>query len=169
MNKVIYLTGIPGSGKTTVAGDLKKEDFQYIGIDDFYKSVKRVDKSVEWFRDLEYMAKVYEEYESSIFNNLKNSNLVLESSGIGDSFQKITNKLESRNINFKIVYLKIDPEVARNRVKTRNESDYEIKLSAEDMDFYTSQIHKIEEFYDFKVDAILPSELIVEQVLDFVM
>lgn len=52
MKIVLKLSGIPGSGKTTLAKILSQRyQFKDIYVDTFYNSVSRIDTSVVWFRD----------------------------------------------------------------------------------------------------------------------
>lgn len=167
MSKLVILTGLPGSGKTTIGLELAKSNLTFIKIDDFYRRVPRTNESIEWHQDKDYITNVYKSFAKEIKTRLEGQeNVVIESTGVSPRFdQLITNiLLEFPSTEIHRIYLHIDPETARERVFKRNETSYPIKMSPESFDHFVSKTELIQKSYDFIIGADQPIEQIVAEI-----
>jgi len=57
ISQVIILTGIAGSGKSTIANELVRYGYTFVQIDDFYQRTPRVNNAVEWWLDVDWIEK----------------------------------------------------------------------------------------------------------------
>lgn len=145
MNTLLVINGIQGSGKTSL-GDLlsARKDFAFVKLDKFYETVPRVDKTVEWFADLEYKKNVYSAFKDAIKSEIKNGNVIIEATGIGDKFNNILEELRKEDLVMKKIFLEIDKDTAQTRVFARNSTDHPIKVSSEDLEYIVSKIHEVD-------------------------
>lgn len=154
MNKFVVLMGIPGSGKTQVGERfVQEQNFKFIQIDSFYKSVSRVNPNVEWFLDKEYTTNVYSEFEKEIMQSLNSNNVVIESTGVGPRIKEIISNIQKSNVTVTKIFLEVDFDEAHKRVSERNKTDYEIKVSEDDMNHFISKISEIDKTDVISIDA----------------
>lgn len=142
---LIFLMGVPGSGKTTIANSLsRKIDAEFIPIDRFYRSIPRVDRSVEWYRDEEYARLVYESFEKEVVKILKSKDVIIESTGTGNRIFNVLKTVESLNYPILKFLVEVDFSTAKKRVEARNKTDYPIKVSTDDLEFYKKAVSGID-------------------------
>ena len=118
-NKNLYscvlIMGLPGSGKTTVAKILSKQLKAVFIEEDNHHSIQNIMKMSNGhpLTDLDR-----KNWLSSILNNarenLKNQNVIIACSALKEKYRKFLISL-----NFKLVYLKIDHNVALDRIIKR--------------------------------------------------
>jgi shikimate kinase len=143
VNTLLILNGIPGSGKTSLGKLLSQRNgFNIVKVDTFYETIPRVDDKVQWLEDIKYRENVYIAFENKIKEEIIKSNVIIESTGIGEQFRELVDRLKKNNIKIVRVLLNINEQTARERVSIRNNSDYTIKVSDDDMDYFTSNINK---------------------------
>ncbi len=154
MNTLLILNGIPGSGKSTL-GELLRErnGYNFVKIDTFYETLPRVNEEVEWFDDLEYKENVYAAFENAIKNAVIKGHVIIESTGIGKHYSEIIERLKGEEIEMVKIFLDINIDIARERVEIRNATDYLIKVTPRDMDYFIDNKHKIDLADTLIVDA----------------
>jgi shikimate kinase len=106
----IFLIGMPGSGKTTIARHLAKElNYTYVDLDGM------VEKDAKMFiEDIfeKYGEEKFRELETSALKNLKNDHLVVSLGG-----GIVTKKVNKDYINGLTFYLDTDLEIIKERLK----------------------------------------------------
>ena len=111
----LLIMGLPGSGKTTI-GKILSEQLKAVFIDaDDHHTTHNIRKMSNGhpLTDLDR-----KNWLSSILNNarenLKNQNVIIACSALKEKYRKFLNSL-----NFKLVYLKVDHNVALDRIIKR--------------------------------------------------
>ena len=106
----IFLIGMPGSGKTTIARHLAKElNYTYVDLDGM------VEKDAKMFiEDIfeKYGEEKFRELETNALKNLKNDRLVVSLGG-----GIVTKKVNKDYINGLTFYLDTDLEIIKERLK----------------------------------------------------
>ena len=107
--------GLPGSGKTTIGKLLSKElEADFIDSDNHH-SIKNINKMTNGFplNDLDRHDWLLSIKKKANLN-LKNQNVIIACSALKKKYRDFLSSL-----NFKLVYLKIDPETAAKRIANR--------------------------------------------------
>ena len=168
MNKLIVLNGIQGSGKTTLGEFIaKKHNFKFIKIDTFYEKVPRVDNQVEWFEDIEYRENVYDAFEKAVVDSLKESGVIIEATGVDKRFAGLVENLKKHNVRMIKFLLKIDEDLAFERVTDRNKTDHPIKVTEDDLKYVVSKIDELDTSGYTIIDANQAAEDIYRDVLNY--
>jgi predicted kinase len=169
MHRFIILAGTPGSGKTTIAKHLEQEGFVRLAIDEFYKNAQRDPHIMNWQEDREYVLSAYTEFERAIMEHLeRGENVVVETSGLGERWRTLFEKLKSIYPKLASIYLKTSRQTALGRIAERNANDPTFKMTEEDVDRFFTIEKDIPKMYQHVIDADRPSEDVIREVREFI-
>ena len=113
----ILIMGVAGSGKTTIGSKLSsKINGFFIEADDFHgkNNIKKMSQGIP-LNDTDrydWLLKIKEE----IISRIDKQNLVVACSALKDKYRQLIGVK-----NYKLVYLKVDKDTARNRINSRKE------------------------------------------------
>ncbi|RMD59006.1 MAG: adenylyl-sulfate kinase, partial [Nitrospirae bacterium] len=115
MSWVIWITGLPGSGKSTIAFHLKKyfEDAVLLNMDEFRRFVTPKPTYSEEERDIVYRAIVYMAYILSRLGH----NVIIDATGNRRRWREMAKELIGDN--FYEIYLKCPLEICKERENRR--------------------------------------------------
>lgn len=169
--KKIYVTGVAGTGKTTVAEALQKRGFYTISIDETDGLCSWVDRETkekvqhsaeltreftskhQWVCDADYLKKLMDVDGEVIFV-----------SGI------TSNQSEYLNLFDTVLLLQCKPEVFLERLKNRTNSTFGKDKAIRDhmLDWYEGFETRLIAKGAFPIDASLPIDEVVEEVINFI-
>ncbi len=117
MPSVIWITGLPGSGKSTVADAFRKRNpgFHILRMDEFRKVVTPEPTFSDTERDTVYRAMVYAAMELSGLGH----DVIIDATGNRRAWRELARRLIPR---FYEVYLKCPVRVCEERERARKES-----------------------------------------------
>ena len=161
---IIILSGVPGSGKSTVIKLLRTEKHTVISIDSFYKYLRET-TGMKWGRELEIEAYKLLEKELEILLE-QNKDIIIETTGASDKWIEIFYSLRKRNdVQVIDILLEISLEEATKRIKKRNASSYSFKLSTDKLEGWIKRIVEVRDDYEYVIDANKSEQLIIKDVL----
>jgi shikimate kinase len=152
----IYLLGMPGSGKTTIASKLAKElNYTYVDLDGW------IEKDAKMFIEEifeRYGEQKFRELESNMLTQLPNDNIVVACGG-----GIIINKKNKSLMDGLKFYLDTDLEVIKDRLKT----DYQRPLLKTKTleDLFDERYLKYQDF----ADVVVSNNYDIEQTVKVIM
>ncbi len=167
--KKIYITGVSGTGKTTIAKELEKRGFYTISIDEVENlcfwvhqatGEKHGGKNTEltlefvdahdWICDIEYLNKLLNKNVDVIF--------VLGMAGNQDEFL---------NMFDKILLLQCSPETFCKRIENRTDNDFgkDKKIQQQILDRYEAYAEKMLSKGAISIDTEKPIDEVVNEVI----
>ena len=166
MQKIIILSGNPGSGKTTIAKRLEEDGITRLSIDDFYQNSDRDSNINEWFRDEVFLDQSYKTFKTEILHQIENgSDIIIETSGVGKRWMEMFAELKKEHPkNLITIYLQIPKEESLKRVADRNQTDHPIKMDEERVNIFFEKSESILHDYDHVIDANRSIDQIYEEI-----
>tara|TARA_Y100000310_G_C20692901_1_gene823525 strand:+ start:3484 stop:3984 length:501 start_codon:yes stop_codon:yes gene_type:complete len=160
---VLVIMGNVGSGKTTVAKELSKEGFTYLGIDMFYPK----EREAEWYKDRKFLSDTYGLLFAEAEQQIKaGKNIVLESTGAPQEFRKGLKKLEeiprARLVRF---FLNVPIMICKKILQLRKSTSRE-NVPLKWVSYVAKRLREIDIKYDFKLDGKRPTKEIVKEILE---
>nr|WP_302578731.1 adenylate kinase family protein [Methanobrevibacter arboriphilus] len=171
-NKIIFITGTPGTGKTTLANLLeskfsKNYNFQIVKINDLAIENNLIDgvDSDKGYNivNVQKLDKKLNEVLDSFFNEKDLNDSKLKISIVEGHLSHLCN---CENVD-KIIVLRLNPKILESRLKSRNYSEYKIheNLEAEALGVCSVEAYQK---YGTKVNEIDTSDLSIKEVFKFV-
>ncbi|MGG0184945.1 AAA family ATPase [Bacillus rhizoplanae] len=121
---VVMMCGIAGSGKTTFSQKLEKEGFKRLSIDEEVWSTKGrygIDYPAEKYR--EYLEEAHLRLRDKLVKLIKDKQKVVVDSSFWSRSERDEYKqlIETAEGKWRLIYLKVDPNDLRKRLKVRNQ------------------------------------------------
>lgn len=150
--KIIILSGIPGSGKTTIAKELEKLGYKHFYIDKFYKRLSK-ETDLEWGPEFEIEG--YKLFKKDLGEEITSGdNLIIETSGASDLWLEIFEKLKAnKELKLIDILLELKLEEAVRRIDRRNKTDHPHKVPTEKLEGWIKRIYEVRNDYQHKIDA----------------
>jgi dephospho-CoA kinase len=170
----IYVTGAPGSGKTTIQRSLSKRGIECYDIDDEVfggphnlLSGKKViippanERSDDWFDYHEW--RIYHDAFRKLKLEAVSKNIVI--CGVAEADTEIVNLFD------KVFYLKLDDQVLKQRISDRTENDY--GKNPKELEVILNRKRKLDQRYSSAnsvlIDASLPLEEVIKTLLSYIV
>ena len=126
MNKSILITGIAGSGKSTVCDELKKLGYKAYGIEDINGLFTMVDKTT---------GRIADDHDNNDIESVKQHDWICDKNklqqlvrnnpkGIVFYCGTASNLDDLLSLFDKIILLKVSPKILRKRLSTRKSNDF---------------------------------------------
>jgi len=165
MNKLIILMGSMGAGKTTICNELVKLGFVHLGIDHFYPKSKRDPTIKEFWKDQNYVDQAYQLLFEAIQDNIKKTNVVVETTGGIQQAVDMSNKL---NTKYKFL-IKVPIKILKERIKKRNASDYIVKSKLLNVNATLRNIKELKPQINYTIDGNQETDKIVKEILRIII
>jgi predicted kinase len=158
--KIIILSGIPGSGKSTLIKLLKTENHTVISIDQFYERL-RENNGMEWGRKIEIEAyRLFKEELEKLLE--KEKDIIIETTGASDKWIDVFYSLRKRkDVQVIDILLEISLIEAKERIRIRNASSHPFKVKLESLEGWIRRINEVRNDYGHTIEV---SDLSKEEV-----
>lgn len=159
---LIILSGIPGSGKSTIAKKLEKSGFKHFFIDEFYKKLSDT-TALEWGREFEIEG--YKLFRKALYEELEQkNNLVIETTGASDKWIEIFGELKERtDIQLIDILLDINLEEAIRRIDDRNRTEHPHKVPIDKLEGWMKRVNEVRN-YQYTLDVNRETEQVLEKI-----
>lgn len=163
----VYVTGVSGTGKTTVAEELEKRGIHTISVDETPGLCMWVDKQTR--KKVGYnhpLDKEFIEGHEYICDEKKLENLMEEKEGTAVVLGVVSNQDNLLHLFDKIVLLKCEPEVFLDRIQKRTNNEFGKDETAQELlsNWYKKYEKEMQDKGAVSVDASRPIEEVVEEV-----
>lgn len=172
MYDLVIIGGNPGAGKSTVAARLEARGFFRLSIDDFYQKTPRDPLIERWFEDRVFLDAAYAAFKEGVARHLvRGQRVVLETTGVGNRWKAMLAELALEfPERIVTIYLEVSRQASVERIGRRNETDYPIKMSEEELNrfFKLAEDGEAKKAYRCVVNADRPLEEVLGDVVALV-
>ncbi len=160
----IFLTGIPGSGKSTVARIFaEKYHFDYIDTDKLIEEKYRMTISEIFNRKGE---KIFRKYERKILIDLlKQDNIIISTGGGLPCFFDNMQKMNNSGVT---VYLKVSANISAKRIKHEKHRPLLSGLSEKELIKQLNETWSVRKEYYEKAKLIIESNIEPDEIADLI-
>ncbi len=155
VQKVVFILGNTGSGKSALAERLVSDRFVLFQIDRYYRSLPRTNTTIDLSGDEGYGAKIYKILTKDVLKTLeKKKDIIIEATGVSPELVPLYQKLKrNKSLEVIVIFVRVTIKNAKARISRRNKTKYLPKCSTSSLDYLSKILKKPIVPIDFFVDG----------------